>query len=634
MKNQQSTIKNFQMFFTRFYIIFWLSILSVISLHAQVNEKQDLALDYYKNKEFNKAAALFQELYQQQKSSFYFTYYIASLSQSGDYETAEKAIKKEIKRNPDDLTFKVMLGNIYKQLNRMDDMKKTYDDVLKSLGPNQSQLFQVANMFMANQEYTMAESVYVKGQKLLKGSYSFHIELASLYQMQKLYDKMIDEYLSLLSENRDMIQMVQNRLQQNVYSSEEKALTTLLQEKLIRQIQKNPDATIFSELLIWLYTQQNQFDKALTFSIAIDKRQKEDGNRVFSLGTIAFSNKDYNTSLKAFQYIIDKGDRCSWYFEAQQNYLITLYQQTIEDPQIQRTKIMELEKLLQNYLDAQGLSKNSFSVAKALAKVKALYLNKYDEAISLLKKILENSSAFSSQQQSETKMLLGDIMLITNDIWEATLLYTQVEKSNANEPIAHEAKFKKAMLAYYSGDFLWAQAQVDVLKASTSKLIANDAFALSQFISENLEADSTQRSLQLFSKADYCIFKNQDSIAMLYLDTVLNTKDAYSLFDDAFLKKADIYVLLKKYDAAITLYDSVITRFPQEVSAPQAAYKLATLFQNQLQNKEKAMHYYELLFTHYPGSFFADESRKQFRILRGDMIETDETKEISPESIP
>jgi hypothetical protein len=46
------------------------------------------------------------------------------------------------------------------------------------------------------------------------------------------------------------------------------------------------------------------------------------------------------------------------------------------------------------------------------------------------------------------------------------------------------------------------------------------------------------------------------------------------------------------------------------------------------------MHYYELLFTHYPGSFFADESRKQFRILRGDMIETDETKELSPESIP
>ncbi len=621
------------MLFKQFLLTLFLVMMAVMCCVAQP-EKQQLAFDYYNNKEYDKAASLFQELYEQQKSSTYFSYYIASLSQQGDFETAEKALKKEIKRNPTDLSLKIMLGSIYKRSNKKDDMKKIYDDVLQSLTPNQAQLFQVANMFIANQEYSMAESVYFKGQKLLKGNYTFHLELASLYQMQKLYDKMIDEYLALLAENPNMIQTIQNRLQQSVYSNEDNTLTPLLQQKLTIQIQKNPYMTVFNELLIWLYIQENQFDKALTYCIALDKRQKENGERVFSLSSVAFANKDYNTSLKAYQYLIDKGDIYPWYYEAQQQYLMTLYQQTMEDPYIQRKKVIELESLLQHYLDMQGMNKNSFPIIIALAQVKAMNLNKPDEAVTMLKKMLDNSFGLSAQQQNQTKILLADILLATNDIWEATLLYTQVEKSNSNEPIANEAKYKKAMLAYYAGDFLWAQAQADVLKASTSKLVANDAFALSQFISENLEVDSTQRSLFLFSQADYNLFKHQDSIAILYLDTLLQIKEDYGLFDDALLKKADIYALQKNYEKAFLLYDSILTRFSQEVSAPQATYKLATLYQYQFKNKEKAMHYYEWLFTKYPGSFYADESRKQFRLLRGDIMETDDTKTYSPASLP
>ena len=41
------------------------------------------------------------------------------------------------------------------------------------------------------------------------------------------------------------------------------------------------------------------------------------------------------------------------------------------------------------------------------------------------------------------------------------------------------------------GDFEWAQAQFSILKASTSKLIANDALDLSVFIMDNLGLDTT-----------------------------------------------------------------------------------------------------------------------------------------------
>lgn len=591
-------------------------------------EKQELAFEYFRSKEYDKASSLFYELYQSQRNSFYFTYYIYSLNMLGSFEESEKAIKKELKKTPSDVSLKIMLGNVYKLLNKTEEMKKTYDEVLKSIGPNQSQIFQAANMFISIQEYTFAEAVYQKGQKLLKGSYSFHLELANLYQMQKLYSKMIDEYIALLQENPNMIQTVQNRLQHSVYNQENKTLIQLLQNKLITQIQKSPDAIIFSEFLIWIYLQQNQFSQALIYAISLDKRFKEDGSRIYSIGQTALHNKDYTSAQKAFQYIIEKGPRSSWYFEAKSDYLVTLYYQIIEDKYIHQSKIIELEKELTNYLSSFGLNKNTFSVAKILSQIKAFYLNKTDEAIALLKQIIQ-SNAFSQQQINEVKLLLGDIMLMKKEIWEATILYTQVEKNNANEPIAHDAKYKKAILAYYTGDFLWAQAQANVLKASTSKLIANDAFSLSQFIDENLEFDSTQKTLKTFSLSDYYVFIKNDSLALICLDSILMNSIAYPLHDDALVKKADILTSKKQFDVAIALYDSVFKKFPDEVIAPQAVYKLANIYQYSIKDKDKAMFYLEYLFNNYPGSFYSNEARKRYRTLRGDIIEDNDHQELN-----
>ena len=58
----------------------------------------------------------------------------------------------------------------------------------------------------------------------------------------------------------------------------------------------------------------------------------------------------------------------------------------------------------------------------------------------------------------------------------------------------------KKAIAYYQGDFNWAQAQLDVLKSS-SKLISNDAMALSLLITDNYNLDTTDVPMMLFAKA-------------------------------------------------------------------------------------------------------------------------------------
>ena len=105
--------------------------------------------------------------------------------------------------------------------------------------------------------------------------------------------------------------------------------------------------------------------------------------------------------------------------------------------------------------------------------------------------------------------------------WEATILYTQLEKANPNNDIGYEAKLKKAMLAYYAGDLLWAKAQFDVLKGATSKLISNDAIQMSHFIHMNYEAEGDNRDLEKMGRTEYLLYKQQFQEVLPRLDSLI-----------------------------------------------------------------------------------------------------------------
>ena len=138
------------------------------------------------------------------------------------------------------------------------------------------------------------------------------------------------------------------------------------------------------------------------------------------------------------------------------------------------------------------------------------------------------------------KTELADVYVYANDPWEATLLYSQVIDANKDNSLGDEVKLKKARLGYYLGNFSWAKAQLDVLKASTSKLTANDAMELSMLISNNLDLDTTAVPLQMFSRADLLFFRNKDSLAMATLDSIQEIYPYHSLVDDILFRKSKI----------------------------------------------------------------------------------------------
>ncbi|MCB0538462.1 MAG: tetratricopeptide repeat protein, partial [Bacteroidetes bacterium] len=218
------------------------------------------------------------------------------------------------------------------------------------------------------------------------------------------------------------------------------------------------------------------------------------------------------------------------------------------------------------------------------------------------------------------KLELGDIYILDDNVWEATLLYAQVDKDEKDSPIGEDARFRNAKLSYYKGEFEWSQAQLKILKGATTELIANDAIDLSVFIMDNLGLDSITTTMEEYSKAELFALQNRNEEALQTLDDILKTYPGHALTDDVYYKKAQIYFSKNNYEKAVEMLNAILLNHKEDILADNAAFMLGDIYQNYLMDKEKAMKYYKLIITDYSGSVLLVEARKRYRALRGDNI--------------
>ena len=173
------------------------------------------------------------------------------------------------------------------------------------------------------------------------------------------------------------------------------------------------------------------------------------------------------------------------------------------------------------------------------------------------------------------------------------------------------------MLKYlYTGDFDWAKAQLDILKASTSKLIANDAMKLSITITDNIGIDTTKAPLLLFAKADLLFYQNQHNQALEMLDSLKTTFPIHVIGDDVLYKQHEIYFSRKNLPKAIEKLEQIIKEYSYDLLVDDALYKLATIYDYELNDKTKAQEYYKKIIFEHQGSIYVVDARKRFRDLQ------------------
>lgn len=601
------------------YLLFTLLILGSSSgLFAQDGgSDQQLAQYYYNNGEFDKAVIYYEKLFDSNPTKFHFTRYVECLTQINDLKTAEKVIKRQVSKNKGDLEYQIQLAKFYETYDSNEKATAIYRDLIDNLSANPGEVISLYNAFRAQTKNDLALETLQKGRKLLKKTYPLNIQFADYYGSIGKNNLMIDEYIDLIDYHPSYISSVQGILMRQVdFSVEDSPEYEHLRVALIERSQKNPNEPAYAEMLTWLFIQRQNFDAAFIHIKALDKRNNAEGRLVYNLGGICVENKDYATAKKCFQYVVQEGDASPYASRAQRALLNVSFLQVT---QLREYTQAELDQTIADYervLGKTGKSQISFPLILELAHIKAFYGNDALGAIQMLDEALL-ISGLTDMQRAEAKMQLADIHVLHGDIWEAALLYSQVDKDFKYETIGHEAKFKNARIFYYDGEFDFAQSQLDILKQSTSKLIANDALKLSLLITDNFGLDSNYAAMTWFATADLLIEQHQYEAAFSLFDSIIVNFPEHSLGDEIQLKKAYALQLRGQWNEAIVVLEELLKYHGTDILADDALFQLGDIYQNRLLNNEKASEYYkEILFNH-KGSLYTAEARKRFRELRG-----------------
>ena len=612
----------------RWHLIKSLMTLIAIVLTTLTASAQDtrLANQYFSSGEYEKAATTYLKLYNKNpRQSYLFDNYIKCLIELEDYDLAEKALKKEIKDKPKKTNNYVTYGNLLEKQERMDEATKWYRKGIDELPVDVGVINSVGATFSRIGKYELALEAYKKGEQLLgEDKFPFENSIAEVYRKLDMPSEMVTYYLKYAkrtttrTNNNSAIRNTKSNMK--YWMRGDSTLLDEMQGQLYTLIQAEPEVLVFPELMEWVHIEREDYGSALRQARALDRRLEEPGDRVLSLGEIARKDGDNDTALKAYDYLINKkGVDGPHYITANSLKFRLLSDKAMDRKEVVPTELDSIDRMYTAFFDQVGINSGTDYVVKQYADFLALNKNDMDKAITVLEDLVVLSSIDKATKAS-SKISLADFYLMRGEVWEATLLYSQVDKDNEEGLQGEIARFKNAMLFYYEGEFAWAQEQFDILESATSKLISNDAIDMSVFIMDNMGLDTTDIPLKMFAQSQFHTVQNKYGEAYEQLESILSQYPEHSLEDDIMFQKAEIHQRKREYTKALELYTKVFTDFNEEIRADNALMRAAEIHELILLDTDKAMELYEKLYLDFSNSTFAVIARKRFRRLRGDDV--------------
>jgi tetratricopeptide (TPR) repeat protein len=576
------------------------------------NSKGQLAMKYYREKEYQKALELYEQLYTANPSNYYYNYLFNCYNVLKEYKKADRLVRQHRKRNPTNSKYLIDEAYIADLSGNGKKSKKILNKLIDNLPSQRNQIMQITSSLQAKGYANIAVEVYKKASSESGSNYSYGFEIGDAYMYSGNYSLMINSYLNHLILVPTDMQRVKSKLRMVMQMDINSNLTGILKSKLLEYSQNNPDNLQLADMLLWFSMQTKDFDMAFRQARSIDMRFDNAEKNMMELAYIAYSNYNYEVAANAYGYVKNKKVNGQYTTDAWVGYYLAVCMSADENQDTDMSTYEDLEEQGIEAVNELGINNITSDLIVQLSEITAFKLSKYKEAIEMLEIALMNPS-LKSKKQAELKIVLADILLADDKIWDATLLYSQVESEMKNEPIGHEAKLKNAKVFYYAGEFDWAATRLDVLKSATSKLISNDAIDLSLFISEMRDEDTLGFTLRKFAGADLYVYQGKLDSALFLLNKIENNPSAYISKEYALFKKAQILVKLGNVKEADSVYNLLISLYPTSFKTDNALYERAELLRT-TNNLEEAKKLYLIIMTDYPESIFAAKARKIYRI--------------------
>ncbi len=563
------------------------------------------------NKE--RATQIFDSLYKAlpQQQDVYEAYFRFSMA-GKDLKTAGKLADDRLRREPQSPFARIDRGEVWDKEGKGKKAEELWAPVVEGINGDEFQTPNIAAAFIAAGRPDWAIKVYERSRDITKNPMSFSSALSRLYNQGGNTEAAIATVLESAPYQLNAPETAKATLLE--LTGEDAGKTRAATKAVLKKVQEQPENTLYADLLLWLYTRRDDWEGALLQVQALDERNREGGRRLLDFAQAAAAEKQWDVANEALGVAATNGNEAlKPYAQAEQLRigLQKLEAQPVPDKGLADTLSRGFDRYAAEWT---GSPYRQPATLRQQAKLEARYRGTTDKAISVLEAGLA-AGGLSREEAGQARLDLGDYQLLQGKIWEATLTYGQVDKAFREDYLGEEARFRAARLAYYRGDFPWAQAQLSVLKASTSELIANDALELSVLITENIPADSNLVPLETFAKAELLQFQSQDARADALLDSVGKAFPEHPLQDDILLRRSQIAVKERRYTDALALLETIATKYDKDVLADDALYQEGVIYEKYLAQPAKAKEAFERLLIGYPGSTLAAEVRRRITAL-------------------
>jgi len=329
-----------------------------------------------------------------------------------------------------------------------------------------------------------------------------------------------------------------------------------------------------------------------------------------NLAQLSIEEGEQETAQEILAFVLENTDDLELLIQA--NYFLV----EMRIKKAQEKDFPLIDKSLDALLVEFGISPYTLKLQLLQAHLAAFSLKNPERGKAILKAALDMT--LSKYQTADAKMELADIFLYEQKFNQALLYYSQIEEDLKNDVIGHEASLKAAKTSYFKTDFDWAINQFRALKSASTQLIANDALEYFLLINDNTVADSTRTALKKFANADYLLYQNKHNEALAQFQAILKENKGDEIESATLLRIGKIYEKKGEYNLALSQYQNIIENHKEAIYIDEALYFSAEIYNKQLKDSEKAKQFYEkILFGHEDSIYFID-SRKKFRLLRGD----------------
>ncbi len=584
----------------------WIFILFL--LISQVNFGQNdyvLAERYYRDGAYKKATELFKILLEKNPyNTTYLKRLTSSYQETSQFDSAEELLKSRLLVAPNQTYLFVEIGYNYDRQHQKEKAKIYYDKAIASIQKNTGMGGFIGKLFKENALLEYAITAYEKTM-IYNPNANYQFQVAQIYGEQGNFEKMFTSYIDLVDKNANYLNTVQRYTSRYIKDDKLNNNNMLFKKALIRKSVSNPK-DVWNTLLSWLFIQQKEYSKAFIQEKALFKRDPKNIVNILSLGYNSFQNEAYTTSNNCFNFIIQNSPFIDQVLTANL-YVIKI---AIANNQ------SNIDQLFEVVFSKYGKKSATLNIQLEQANYLTFKKNQPEKAISVLEHALKITS--SKFQKAAIKIKLGEVHVFIGDYNKALIYFSQVQTSIKNHPLAQQARFKVAQTSFFKNDFKWAFAQLKVLKASTTQLIANDALDLFLIISDNQSKDSLDTGLKLYAQAELLAFQNKNKQAIDTLQQVITKFKGQKIEDEALYKQANLFSKTKQFEKAIHSYTQIITLDAAGIFVDDAIYQIAEIYNFKLNNTEKASEYYQKIIFAHPSSIYLVEARKKYRKLRGD----------------